>query len=348
MRNAQHTIADCLQALAEQSVLPDEVIIIENNSTDASYTTVVEASKKYQHLNICITVEKKPGPAAARNSGIALANSEILAFTDADCIPFQHWIKNIKAHFTRDTELQVLGGVESGATIATSLIGTMLAISWLPTRDRQKQSVIAEKAEFFSGKFVATFNCAARRDIIQKVDGFDEGFVPAGEDSDLWLRILETNARIVVWVPDIVVTHNQNISLTALVRKMFYYGQAVARLTRRHFYHQIIWRQHGGRYYHRQVPFATLVTYSNVNLSLVTLCIAVLAFSGIVSFHVLLFAALITGLYLSIKLRNRLKNSGYRISTHRIVLIGLFYLAKKFTQEIGLLTGSIRYKVICL
>lgn len=80
----------CVKALAHQSYTQElfEVIIINNDPTDPAPANFVLPD------NFKIITEAKPGSYAARNAGLKMAKGEIIAFTDADCIPSPDWIQN--------------------------------------------------------------------------------------------------------------------------------------------------------------------------------------------------------------------------------------------------------------
>jgi len=78
--NAEHCIHDCLVSILEQSVLPEEIIVIDDGSTDCTKGVVQGFGNeiiKYAHQN-------NNGPSAARNKGISLATQPYVAFLDAD------------------------------------------------------------------------------------------------------------------------------------------------------------------------------------------------------------------------------------------------------------------------
>jgi len=62
-----------------------EIIIVDNFGDDC----VRQLCSEY---GVVYAIEKKPGCAAARNTGIAMASHEILAFTDSDVIPPPTWL----------------------------------------------------------------------------------------------------------------------------------------------------------------------------------------------------------------------------------------------------------------
>ncbi|BAZ06807.1 glycosyltransferase [Calothrix sp. NIES-3974] len=80
----------CLEALQRQTYPQElsEIIVIDNGSTQDVESVV------NQFAQVKLTYESQPGSYAARNKGISLAKGEIIAFTDADCIPGENWLEN--------------------------------------------------------------------------------------------------------------------------------------------------------------------------------------------------------------------------------------------------------------
>jgi glycosyltransferase involved in cell wall biosynthesis len=89
----------CLAALENQTYPKTlyEIIIVDNASDNARDIQNVVAECVREALpeayRASIVCEPIPGSYAARNQGISLAKGEIIAFTDADCIPYADWIE---------------------------------------------------------------------------------------------------------------------------------------------------------------------------------------------------------------------------------------------------------------
>jgi glycosyltransferase involved in cell wall biosynthesis len=84
-------LAQCLAALAKQTYGRShfEVIVVDNGSADFVAIQTVVAP----YNNAILTTEATPGSYAARNRGLTLAKGEVIAFTDADCIPAADWLE---------------------------------------------------------------------------------------------------------------------------------------------------------------------------------------------------------------------------------------------------------------
>jgi len=101
--NEEKRLAECLQSIKGQIEQADEIIVIDNNSTDN--TTQIAKS-----FGVKVVEEKKQGMIPARNRGFNEAMGDIIARTDADSHVPPDWIKKIKKHFTDNPKLLGLSG----------------------------------------------------------------------------------------------------------------------------------------------------------------------------------------------------------------------------------------------
>ena len=100
--NEEAYIEKCLEGITSQEEKPDEIIVVNNNSTDKT----VAIAKKFP---VRIVNEKEQGMIQARNRGFNEAQYDIIARTDADTIVSPDWIKKIKENFS-DEKLVGLSG----------------------------------------------------------------------------------------------------------------------------------------------------------------------------------------------------------------------------------------------
>ncbi|GAA4680886.1 glycosyltransferase [Gordonia humi] len=97
MYNEHDRIADTLHALLRQSRPIDEIIVVDNNSTDDSSTRVAEIAA--EHPTVRLISESEPGCYAARAAGYDAATSDIIARTDADTLVDERWAETIVDFF---------------------------------------------------------------------------------------------------------------------------------------------------------------------------------------------------------------------------------------------------------
>src|SRR4051812_23967264 len=86
----------CLEALWLQSRRPDEIVVVDNGSTD----TTCEVARWW---NTVYLVETELGISAAASAGYDAATGDIIARLDADSEPPYDWTERVGAAFTDDT-----------------------------------------------------------------------------------------------------------------------------------------------------------------------------------------------------------------------------------------------------
>lgn len=82
--NEQKYIKTCLLSLADQTVKPLEIIVVDDGSTDSSKVKTQKLKLQLKNQNLLIFEQEHQGPAKARNLGAKKAKGEILVFVDAD------------------------------------------------------------------------------------------------------------------------------------------------------------------------------------------------------------------------------------------------------------------------
>lgn len=92
--NEESYLKSCLEAIANQSMQPDEVIVVNNNSSD----NTAEIARKFSFVTLI--TETKQGLYHARQTGMDNAKSEVLARIDADTVVDKKWVENIKSAFS--------------------------------------------------------------------------------------------------------------------------------------------------------------------------------------------------------------------------------------------------------
>lgn len=173
-RNAATLISRTLAALAAQSPHVDhEVLVVDDASNDATARVAKEGGAR-------VVTASGAGPAAARNLGAAAASGEVLAFTDADCVPEPGWLHNLLREF------------DAGADLVQGRVLPPEGVSIGPY-DRY----IAVVAEY---GLYETANLALRRELFDALGGFESILTPRngielGEDVWLGWRARRMGAR---------------------------------------------------------------------------------------------------------------------------------------------------------
>ena len=98
----------CLEALSEQSRLPDDVLVVVRADDEATQDTV--AAVAGERLPVRSLLVGAPGTVPARNVALAHCRTDIFSFIDDDTVPHRDWIERIVPYFADDPALGGLGG----------------------------------------------------------------------------------------------------------------------------------------------------------------------------------------------------------------------------------------------
>lgn len=196
----------CLQALENQTYAKRsyEVIVVDNGS-DESIEPVVAGFRQVR-----ASYEGRPGSYHARNQGIVLARGEIIAFTDADCIPAANWIEKGVANMLRMPRSEVVAG---RVDIVPREPNNPTAVELYESR-----TALLQKEYVEVGGFGATANLFTRKVIFERVGAFD-GDLKSGGDIE-WSRRASSHGYHPTYADDVRVTHPALRSIGQLYGKV--------------------------------------------------------------------------------------------------------------------------------
>lgn len=101
--NDEDHLKRCLRFIAKQTDKPDEVIIVDNNSTDGS----AAVAKQFDFVRVIS--ESQQGVLHARNTGFNAAKGDVIGRIDADTQLGKNWVKRVRSIFTQ-TDIDAVSG----------------------------------------------------------------------------------------------------------------------------------------------------------------------------------------------------------------------------------------------
>ncbi len=215
VRDGAAMVAECVRACLAQSLRPVEVIVVDNGSGD-------ETAAVARAAGATVLAEPVRGSYRARNRGWRSADSEIIAFTDGDCVPDRDWLANLMGPFS-DPSVAAVGG----AIVQDELKSA--SQRWMVERRFLDQ---AQNADHEFLPFFATANVAYRRSVLVALDGFDESYLSGG-DCDMSWRVQALSVGRLVYRPNAEVRHHVGESLSEVTQRWYRYEAEHILLKRR-------------------------------------------------------------------------------------------------------------------
>lgn len=205
--NEERYLKACLDSIAAQTVKPDEVIVVNNNSTDKS----LEIAGRFRFVKILH--EKRQHQVFAQSTGFNAAKSDILARIDGDSILPKDWVDRVKTAFADRKVAAVTGGADP-YDVSLKWFGTALFRAYL-----YLAGVIA------GTRLIWGANCAIRRSAWHQIKQKVLMRSDIWEDYDLafCLKTLGT----VRYIPNIKMGVSARVFHTSLSKQISYQFRAV-------------------------------------------------------------------------------------------------------------------------
>lgn len=330
--NARRTLDGCLRSLDGLTPPADQIILVNNGSTDGSREHLLDFAAS--RAGVTVLQESRRGAGPARNAGIRAATGHLLAFLDADCLADPGWLGALLPAF-QDPKV----GAAAGRVSSPSPDTTVELFGSLYTLQTPREPVRCTRWTPASGGF-STSNLAVRRRLALDLGGFEEHWIP-GEDHDLCARIYAAGYAI-RYVPEAVVLHNHRTTLGAMLRQAFFFGQGHPFLVRRHL-QRVLWVDLPGRSLAwERSPVPAWLDLASADKKLLGLLLV-----GLLAPEALVLTLGYLG-YLCWDVSRRLRQRSFRRSPWTPPLLAGCLLAKSAAMTAGRWWGSLRYGALCL
>lgn len=196
-------LATLLDALATQTLASDRWEVIVVHTYDRRVAAEVldgHQLRRTGQLRLQTIDPARARPSRQRNVGWRSARADLIAFTDDDCRPEEHWLERLVAHAHASP-----GAVVQGATRPDPHDAAAFASPHVRTLHVDPP-----------GPYTQTCNILYEHDLLERLDGFDERAI-TGEDIDIALRAQAAGAKV-LGAPDALVYHA--IDALSLVQKV--------------------------------------------------------------------------------------------------------------------------------
>jgi mycofactocin system glycosyltransferase len=234
VRDRQAELARCLTGLRADPVMhratgsPGDtrasdplVIVVDDASADPGAIAAIAAA----HGASVIHRPVNGGPGAARNTGLAAAPTEIVAFLDSDCVPEPGWLDGLLPHFADPAV----------GAVAPRIVPHQAGTSWLAryegassTLDMGARASIVRpgaRVSYVPGAALVVRRAAAGA-------GFADGLF-VGEDVDFVWRLSAAGWRV-RYEPSATMGHDHRVRFRAWFSRRADYGTSAAILEQLH------------------------------------------------------------------------------------------------------------------
>jgi len=232
--NTSRVFKNCLNSIWKyKNDYQLEVIVVDNNSFDDS---VVMIRKDFPEVKLLINHENQ-GFARANNLAARIADSEILFFLNPDTLIQENIFQKIIEIFEANPRVGIVAPqlVVPDSSPQPWAYGKEEGL-WQLVKNKFKNNLptyqltnLLTKADWVSGAALIV-----RRDVFEKVGGFDENFFMYFEDRDLCYRVRQLGYKIIV-LPEIKVVHFGGKSLTKNKERKKLYYQSQSYYWRKHY-----------------------------------------------------------------------------------------------------------------
>lgn len=210
--NGAATLYDCLEGVAALDYPSYEAIVVDDGSTD-------ETAAIPERFPVRLIRTPNQGLSAARNTGLAAATGEIVAYIDDDARPDGHWLTYLAASLLTTSHAGV--GGPNVTPHGDGAIAEAVA--------RSPGGPVHVLLSDLEAEHIPGCNMAFWRERLIEVGGFDRRFRVAGDDVDVCWRLHERGWTI-GFSPAALVWHHRRNSLGAFFRQQRGYGRAEALL----------------------------------------------------------------------------------------------------------------------
>lgn len=196
--NREILVLRSLDSIAKQTVMPKQLIVVDNNSTDNSYQSVKDwfTAHPLPGVEMKLITETTPGAANARNAGFECVTADYVYFLDSDDCAKPELVEEITkaADMHGNPELILMDTTYADGRVKKYFHKDLL------------------KAQIYQAR-ICTLTFAARTDYFRRVGAWN-GDLRCWDDWELGIRLLAVNPRIAIVDKVLSVIYPQAESIT--------------------------------------------------------------------------------------------------------------------------------------
>ena len=205
--NAENTILNVINSVINQTYKFDEIIVIDDNSTDLTQSKL----KNFERIKI-IKNNSNKGLGYNRNLGFKLSTNEIVASIDADVVLSNNWLETMIKHLD-DNQGTFIGG---------KMIEKFTDNNYNKWRAKYYSQNWGNK-NLLNPPFLFGCNTIQHKLIWKDVSGYDEKLLTNGEDIDYSKKLSLKNKYKIMYCAEAISEHLQDDDLNTLSKRVWRY-----------------------------------------------------------------------------------------------------------------------------
>lgn len=226
--NRQTDLARLIDSILRQSILPAEVIIVDQSDDDETKKYMESCRNQLitnsHNINFIYIYQAKKSSVSARNKGIAIARGQIISFLDDDVVLFEDYYEKVLHCFNND---KIIGGLSGNIIIENKLknckgkFRKILSKVFLIDNFKGKMTVSGfgypihgfegENERPIQVEMLSGCNMNFRKELL-KNDKFDEWFTGYSFREDVEFSYRMSKKTILKMIPEAKLYHNYSKS----------------------------------------------------------------------------------------------------------------------------------------
>lgn len=212
--NRGDKIAATLESITTQTMLPHEVIVVIDGSTDNTADVVRTFSRR---LPLTVVEIPNGGRSVARNTGVGRSTGDLLLFFDDDMRLFPNCVKEHYAHHQKHPGSLFVGAIREDEKLFTTDI-QQYRLSLYERKGWVNQEQVEPEPMNATNMYLAAANFSISRKSFDALGGFDERLRDI-EDFDLGVRALNARFEIYGSQHDAKAYHDDLITCRSYIRR---------------------------------------------------------------------------------------------------------------------------------
>ncbi len=220
-------LAQCLDSLLALEYPHFEILVVDNApSSSATHDLVRERYGLAPHLRYLR--EDRLGVAHAENCGLHAAQTDYIAITDDDVVVDRWWLLELMRGFARGTQVASVTGqvlpreLETPPQFWFEEFASFTKDFTPQIYDLGPHRRAWPTYPFAAGKYGTGANCAFRKELLQRIGGFDPA-LSSGQDMAVFCQVILLGQQV-VYAPAALLYHRHRRDFDELKTQIYGYG----------------------------------------------------------------------------------------------------------------------------